>query len=184
MEYKEKKSKKNRLLTGFTLIELLVVIAIIGILASVVFVNVNQIRNKVKIARANVDAKNIEKALLIFDIQYGDYPWSYYGHPNWTYFYSSDAGGPGEPFLNVDGQPKYLSEVYKQDWVGYNADYFVKNGFFYVYLWDNSGDGKIGCGVIELFAKYWYFYGFKYILCQDCDYCGGSYEYPFRTTSY
>lgn len=168
---------------GFTLIELLVVIAIIGILASIVLVNVNSIRNKAKIARANIDVKNIEKALILFDLQYGDYPYLPRGYSGWTYFYSSIQGGPGDPYLTVGGIDKYLSEFYKSDWVGYNANYFIKNGFYEVYLWDSDGDGKIGCGDVDLYDSNWNYYGYKYILCQDCNYCGVN-ELPFRTTRY
>ena len=48
---------------GFTLIELLVVVAIIGILSTVVFASLNTARNKAKIARVNLDLKNIYKQI-------------------------------------------------------------------------------------------------------------------------
>lgn len=51
--------KNNFLSLGFTLVELLVVISIIGLLASVVFTNVNSARNKARYARAQIDINQL-----------------------------------------------------------------------------------------------------------------------------
>ena len=59
---------------SFTLIELLVIIALIGLLASIVLVNVNQVRTKSKIARALTDMKQIITAGEIVFNDYGYYP--------------------------------------------------------------------------------------------------------------
>jgi hypothetical protein len=137
--------------------------------------------------KANVDVKNIEKSLILFSAQYGDFPW---GQADWgcsggswceTEFYSSSQGGEGDPWLIVNDPAHHLSNFYKSDWTGYNASYFVNNGFYYVELWDDNGDGKIGCGYVALYDSNWYCYGYKYILCQDCNYCG-MYDQQFQTT--
>ncbi|MBU2540251.1 type II secretion system GspH family protein [Patescibacteria group bacterium] len=199
MEQKRLIKQKNKLLTGFTIIELLVVIAIIAVLGGIVLTNVMSFIAKAKIARANQDVKSIEKALILFYTQYGDYPYNpnihiWDGTPDGcdtciSQFYSSqEEDGIGDPWLKVgsctthDNCPN-LSEFYKSDWVGHNADYFVKNGFYYGYLWDNNGDGKIGCGIVAILDSDWNWYGQKYILCQDCP-CGTNYyvDSPFQTT--
>jgi len=48
---------------GFTLIELLVVIAIIGLLSSIVFASISSAREKAQITKANVELKELKKAV-------------------------------------------------------------------------------------------------------------------------
>lgn len=50
---------------GFTLIELLIVIAIIGILATIVILNVSNSRNKAEVAKAQSDIATIKRAMDI-----------------------------------------------------------------------------------------------------------------------
>ncbi len=51
---------------AFTLIELLVVIAIIGLLASIVIVNVNGVRDKANIAKTKAQVDEVGKAIIMF----------------------------------------------------------------------------------------------------------------------
>ncbi len=59
---------------GFTLIELLVVISIIGILASLVSVNLNSARSRARDAQRKSDLKNISIALRSYYNGLGTYP--------------------------------------------------------------------------------------------------------------
>ena len=168
MNFKFKKQIGNKFLAGFTMIELIVVIAIIAVLAGIIMTNITQYSGKAKVARANTDIENIQKAIKLFYAQYGDYPDSCSDSQG---CYSTAMGGSGDPYLTVDGIPHYLSEFYKSDWVGYNADFFVKNGYYQVRLFDNDNDGKIGCGYVALrnrISSDFCDYGTTYILCQDC----------------
>jgi len=154
---------------GFTIIELIVVIAIIAVLAAIVLTNVSGYINRAKEARASDDFNNIAKAIQIFYGQYGMYPG---GDPQSQEieFYSSSDNGGGEPCSTVNGQQHCLSEFYKSDWTGYNANYYINNGYYHVHLWDENQSGKADCGVVRLDSG-GYSYGWKYILCTGCP-CG------------
>ncbi|MHB8710452.1 MAG: type II secretion system protein [Minisyncoccota bacterium] len=60
---------------GFTLIELLVVISIIGFLSSTVLASVNSARNKADSAYRTQMVVEYIKALELFKLDFGAYPW-------------------------------------------------------------------------------------------------------------
>ena len=59
---------------GFTLIELLVVISIIGLLASIVLVNLQGTRAKARDSIRKQDIAQIEKAFMLYWEKYGQFP--------------------------------------------------------------------------------------------------------------
>lgn len=59
---------------GFTLVEMLVVIAIIGILATMVFYGVTEIRNRAYLARAQQELRSMETALQLYYAVHSEYP--------------------------------------------------------------------------------------------------------------
>src|SRR3989344_1458755 len=56
---------KLKAISGFTLIELLVVIAIIGLLSSIVFASLGQVRDKAKIAKAQEELLGVRNAIAL-----------------------------------------------------------------------------------------------------------------------
>jgi len=59
---------------AFTLIELLVVVAIIGILATVVVVNVSSAQNKARDAKVKANMNTVQKAAALYYTENGTYP--------------------------------------------------------------------------------------------------------------
>ena len=59
---------------GFTLVELMVVIVIIGLLATIVVINVLPSGDKARVVRAKADISTIEGALDLYKLQNGAYP--------------------------------------------------------------------------------------------------------------
>lgn len=59
---------------GFTLVELMVVIVILGILATIVAINVIPFGDRARTTRAQSDISTIETALQTYNLQNGQYP--------------------------------------------------------------------------------------------------------------
>lgn len=64
---------------GFTLIEILVVVFIIGLLATIVGVNVIGQSDKARVTKAQADLKQLEQALHLYKLDNGIYPTSEQG---------------------------------------------------------------------------------------------------------
>lgn len=59
---------------GFTLVELLVVLAIIGLLTTVVVINVLPVQGRAQVQKAKADIAIIEQGLELFRLEVGRYP--------------------------------------------------------------------------------------------------------------
>ena len=64
----------NKLKKGFTLLELLIVIVILGLLVSLVSINVLPALNQAYLEKAKADISRLEQALVMFKINEGVYP--------------------------------------------------------------------------------------------------------------
>lgn len=76
---------------GFTLIELLVVMAIIGVLASLILLNIQSSLGRARDAQRKNDLKQIQTALQLYHNDYGHYPLT----NGWT---NSNTTNPSYPF--------------------------------------------------------------------------------------
>ena len=149
------KTNRQKPKKAFTLIELLVVIAIIGILASVVVVNVGSAREKAKVGKAVSDMKEIDTAVNMFLNDTGVYP--------------GDCGllctAANDPFINnlgVSGWsgPYISGGIYSKNhsWGGhlgyYNGIDPGGNAYYSLYLDDDpvGTDSTNNTGVIPLSA--------------------------------
>ena len=150
--------------SGFTIIELIVVIAIIAVLASIVTAAVTKYIPASKIARANEDVNNIQKALIMFYGEYGDYPYMPISDCSAPYC-SAEYSSGSDPYLTINAVNHFLSEFYKIP----SADYYVSGAYYKFIMSDGDGDGKIGCGYAYLVDKNETdYYGSRCVLNQDC----------------
>ncbi|MDA0578271.1 MAG: type II secretion system major pseudopilin GspG [Verrucomicrobia bacterium] len=84
------RTEHDRARGGFTLIEVLLVVAILGILASVVVVNLSGRQEKAQIQAARASIAGIGTAIDIYEVDTGKFPTSLQslmvsdGSPNWN----------------------------------------------------------------------------------------------------
>ena len=69
-----KETHKRRKKNGFTLVELMVVIVIIGLLATIVALNVIPSGDTARVQKAKADIATIEQALEMYRLQQSNYP--------------------------------------------------------------------------------------------------------------
>ncbi|MBX9813067.1 MAG: type II secretion system major pseudopilin GspG [Sphingomonas sp.] len=69
-----RKPKQRRHEAGFTLVELMVVIVIIGLLATIVVLNVLPSGDRARVEKARADIETIDQALEIYKLQNFNYP--------------------------------------------------------------------------------------------------------------
>jgi len=106
---------------GFTLIEILVVVFILGLLATIVSVNVIGQTDNAKITKAKADLKEIEQALHLFKLDNGFYPTTAQGLQALV---TKPGSGPQPRKYSVDG---YIGKKPEDPW-----------GNPYVYLSDGQ----------------------------------------------
>jgi general secretion pathway protein G len=120
---------------GFTLIEILVVVFIIGLLATIVSVNVIGQTDNARITKAKADLKQIEQGLHLYKLDNGIYPTTDQGI---VALVRKPSGGPQPRRYNPEG---YIQKIPEDPW-----------GNPYVYLSDGQsfvlkclgGDGEQG----------------------------------------
>ena|SRR3990167_2512815 len=120
---------------GFTLIELLVVISIIGILASLVSVNLNSARSRARDAQRKSDLKNISIALRSYYNGLGTYP------DTATFSFTTLTGGGITYMATVPNDPQYDST----DSTSLQYDYELTNlgdGFTLLACLENASDAQ------------------------------------------
>ncbi|MCE9615333.1 MAG: type II secretion system major pseudopilin GspG [Lentisphaerae bacterium] len=100
-----KQKKQERARGGFTLIEVLLVVAILGILASVVVVNLSGKQEKSMIQAARASIASIATAVDVYEVDTGRFPPNLQalvtsdGSPNWSGPYLR-GGLPKDPWGN------------------------------------------------------------------------------------
>ena len=106
---------------GFTLIEILVVVFIIGLLATIVSVNVIGQTDTARVTKAKADLKEIEQGLHLYKLDNGIYPTTDQGL---RALVQKPSGGPQPRKYNPEG---YVQKIPEDPW-----------GNPYVYLSDGQ----------------------------------------------
>ena len=121
----------NKLKKGFTLLELLIVIVILGLLVSLVSINVLPALNQAYLEKVKADISRLEQALVMYKINEGVYP-------NQTQGLKSLKTNPGDlrnPFLYPSGG--YINQLPKDPW---------GNDYIYTFPSDNGSYTIVSLG--------------------------------------
>jgi general secretion pathway protein G len=120
---------------GFTLIEILVVVFIIGLLATIVSVNVIGQTDTARITKAKADLKEIEQGLHLFKLDNGFYPTTEQGI---RALVQKPTSGPQPRKYNSEG---YIGKIPEDPWA--NPYIYLSDGQSFV-LKCLGADGEQG----------------------------------------
>ena len=129
-------TKKRRRKNGFTLVELMVVIVIIGLLATIVALNVLPSGDTARIQKAKADIATIEQGLELYRLQMGSYPTTQQGLPALV---SAPAGADAAR----DQAGGYVKKLPKDPW-GRDYLYAAPGKHGQADVWTLGADGKDG----------------------------------------
>jgi len=121
---------------GFTLVELMVVIVIIGLLATIVALNVLPSGDTARIQKAKADIANVENGLELYRLQMGSYPTTTQGLAALT---SAPAGVDASRYQ----QGGYIKRLPQDPW---NRPYLYASPGQHgeADIWTYGADGKEG----------------------------------------
>lgn len=123
--------------SGFSLIEIMIVVTIIGILATVVVLNVRGAPDEAAIARAKQDVRTLESALEMYRLHNFRYPTTEQGLEALV----SRPGGQPEPRNYQPGG--YIKGLPKDPWGG-EYQYLSPGQHGEYDLWTYGRDGQLG----------------------------------------
>ncbi len=129
-------TKKRRRRNGFTLVELMVVIVIIGLLATIVALNVLPSGDTARVQKAKADIATIEQGLELYRLQMGTYPTTQQGL---TALVSAPAGTDAARY-QAGG---YVKRLPKDPW-GRDYLYASPGQHGQADIWTLGADGKDG----------------------------------------
>jgi general secretion pathway protein G len=132
----EDKKKRRRHEDGFTLVELMVVIVIIGLLATIVALNVLPSGDKARVEKAKADIATIEQGLEMYRLQNSNYPTTTQGLAALT---SAPAGADASKY-QAGG---YLKKLPNDPW-GRAYLYASPGQHGAADVWTYGADGKEG----------------------------------------
>ncbi len=138
--FNQSKKERNKLYSfasGFTLVEVLVAVSILSLLASIVFVNVNESRAQARDAAKVTEVKQLQTALELYKLGEGSFP----GEAGTKYSEDDSGGGDYKQLIQDELVDKgYISAVPVSE---------TGDSYTYINLGDSSPIGYIFSSSLE-----------------------------------
>lgn len=114
-------AQRHKQQTGFTIVELLIVIVVIGILAAIVIVAYSGVQDKARYSAMQSDLNSLNKAIQLYYVDNGAYPFS-----------GATGGNVTGATINIPGLiPTYITKSPTIPNDGLNG--------YYAYIWSANG---------------------------------------------